>query len=183
MDWFRLRHTIGMYKTLSATKRAEYIKKHKIFSGVGNNCMFMFRKIPLYPDLIKIHNNVWIASNVLFLTHDVIHKMLNNKGGSNIYQERIGCIEIEDNVFIGANSTILYDVKICKNVIIGAGSLVNKDISKSGVYAGVPAKYICSVEDYENKLKSASQIEVKRGKRGLTEETINQCWERFYNSR
>ena len=49
--------------------------------------------------------------------------------------------DISNNVLIGSNTTIL-PVKICSKVIIGAGSVVTKNISKSGVYAGNPAKFI-----------------------------------------
>ena len=79
MDWYRIKHTIGMYLTLTATKRASYLRKNHIFRHMGNNCMTMFRKIPLYPKLISFGDNVWIASNVTFITHDVIHRMINNK--------------------------------------------------------------------------------------------------------
>lgn len=58
------------------------------------------------------------------------------------------CILIEDNVFVGANSTILAGVRIGSNCVIGAGSLVNKDLESGYVYAGVPAKQICSFEDF-----------------------------------
>lgn len=78
MDWYRLRHTIGMCLTMSAIKRAEYIKKHDIFYHMGDNCMTMFCKIPLYPKLISFGNNVRIASGVSFVTHDVIHSVINN---------------------------------------------------------------------------------------------------------
>ena len=49
--------------------------------------------------------------------------------------------EIGNNVNIGSNSTIL-PVKICDNVVIGAGSVVTKNINFEGVYAGNPAKKI-----------------------------------------
>jgi len=49
--------------------------------------------------------------------------------------------DIADSVSIGSNATIL-PVKICSNVVIGAGSVVTKDILESGVYAGNPAKKI-----------------------------------------
>ena len=48
---------------------------------------------------------------------------------------------ISNNVSIGSNATIL-PVKICENTVIGAGSVVTKDISKPGIYAGNPAKFI-----------------------------------------
>jgi acetyltransferase-like isoleucine patch superfamily enzyme len=48
---------------------------------------------------------------------------------------------IEDSVSIGSNATIL-PVNICSNVVIGAGSVVTKDIVESGIYAGNPAQKI-----------------------------------------
>ena len=141
--------------------------------------MVMFRKIPLYPKLISIGNNVWIASDVLLVPHDVIHRMLNNcvEGGG--FQEHLGCIDIKDNVFIGSNSTILPDVIIGPNAIVAAGTLVNKSI-RGGVYAGVPAKYICSFEEFVEKRKQYPQIEIeKNGKGMLSDKTVEACWERF----
>ena len=179
MDWYRLKHTIGMYMCSTAVKRAEYIKKHNIFYHMGDNCMTMFRKIPLYPKLISFGDNVWIASDVLFVTHDVIHRMLNNKNKNNEYQENIGCIDIKDNVFVGSNTTILPNVTIGPNTVIAAGSVVNKSIPGDGVYGGSPAKFICPLEDLENKRRSAQKIQILRGKGGLSEETIKDCWERF----
>ena len=178
MDWYRIRHTIGMYLCPTAIKRAAYLKKHDILYHIGNNCMTMFRKIPLYPKLISFGDNVWIASGVSFVTHDVIHRMLNNKSGGNEFQENIGCIDIRDNVFIGANVTILPNVLIGSDTIVAAGSVVNKSI-RGGVYAGVPAKYVCSLDEFIEKRKQYSQIEISRGTSGLSEETIGACWQRF----
>lgn len=71
--------------------------------------------------------------------------------GGGTVKEKIGCIEIGDNVFIGSNTTVLLNVKIGSNVIIGAGTLVNKDIPDNAVVAGVPARIIGSFEDFLNK--------------------------------
>ena len=46
-----------------------------------------------------------------------------------------------NNVLIGSNATIL-PVNICKGAVIGAGSVVTKDIKIKGIYAGNPAKLI-----------------------------------------
>lgn len=180
MDWHRIRHTIGMYLCSTAIKRASYLKKHDILYHIGENCMTMFRKIPLYPKLISMGNNVWIASDVLFVPHDVIHKMLNNKFGRDEFLENLGCIDIKDNVFIGSNSTILPNVTIGPDVVVAAGILVNKSI-RGGVYAGVPAKYLCSLEEFVEKRKQYPQIEITRGKGGLSEKTVAACWKRFNN--
>src|SRR5699024_7398052 len=124
----RVYHTARLHMLRSGVKRGEYLKKSNILGAVGENVMFMPRKVPLYPKLIKLHNNVRIASNVIFITHDGIHRMLNIKYKSNEFKEAIGCIEIEDNVFVGADTKILYDVKIGSNTIIASGSIVTKDI-------------------------------------------------------
>lgn len=51
------------------------------------------------------------------------------------------------DVFVGTNTTILADIHIGSNVIIGADSLVNKDLMGGYVYAGVPARRICSFDE------------------------------------
>ena len=141
--------------------------------------MTMFRKIPLYPKLISMGNNVWIASDVLFVPHDVIHRMLNNKLGTDEFQENLGCIDIKDNVFIGSNSTILPNVTIGSDTIIAAGSLVNHSIPGNGVYGGIPCKYICSLDEFIEKRKQHPQLDITRGKGGLSNETVAACWKRF----
>ena len=119
----RLFHSFILFLTPSARKRTEYIRKHRLFGSVGKNCLIQNSKLPLYSNLIFLHDNVRIASNVGFITHDVIHHVLNNKYPDEKFAERMGCIEVMDNVFIGAGTRIMYDTRIGSNVIIGAGSL------------------------------------------------------------
>lgn len=141
----------------NSKSRIRFIKKHHLYGAIGENCLIQKVKLPLYSNLIYIHDNVKIASNVGFVTHDVIHSMLNTKYGDKKFLERVGCIEIMDNVFIGSGTRILYNTRIGTNVIIGSGSLVNKDIPDNSVYAGVPAHYICSFDDYVEKAKFYSE--------------------------
>lgn len=62
-----------------------------------------------------------------------------------------------DNVFIGSGTRILYNTRIGHNVIIGANSLVNKDIPDNSVYAGIPARRICSFDEYVEKQRVYSE--------------------------
>jgi acetyltransferase-like isoleucine patch superfamily enzyme len=58
-------------------------------------------------------------------------------GNKNLWKSTL----VGNNVSIGSNATIL-PVKICDNVVIGAGAVVTKDITNSGTYVGNPAKKI-----------------------------------------
>ena len=117
--------------------RVEYLRKKHVFHHVGEDVYIQSRKIPLYANLISLHNNIRIASNVSFITHDVMHTVLGNTSNHpEEYQERIGCIEIFDNVFIGANVTILYGTKVGPNAIIAAGTVVTRDVPPGSVVGG-----------------------------------------------
>ena len=143
---------LHIYLMLNSDRRNKYIKKHHIFKEMGDNVFFQPRIIPSDANLIKLHNNIVITSNVTFVNHDITALMFRYMDKNPNYQERKGPISIGDNVFVGANSTILYDVNIGNNVIIGAGSLVNKDIPDGTVAAGVPCKVIGKFEDYKGKI-------------------------------
>ena len=158
MDLKRVWTQFRMFTLSSGVKRTAYLKKKGVFGAIGEKCMIQSRKVPLYPELIFIGDNVRIASNVSFITHDVSHNMLNNlpesKTGGYKFKEKKGKIVIGDNVFVGANSMILYDVSIGNNVIIGAGSIVTKNIPDGSVAVGVPCKVIGDFDDFVGKRKS-----------------------------
>jgi len=141
----------------SGVKRTAYLKKKNVFGSIGDHVMIQSRIIPLYPELIFLGNNVRIASNVTFVTHDVVHNMLNHLpeslGDGYTFKEKKGKIIVGDNVFIGANSTIMYDVTIGNNVVIGAGSIVTKDIPDNSVCVGVPCKVIGDFKTFVEKRK------------------------------
>lgn len=73
----RLWQTMRMWSMMSSVKRVDYLRRNRIFGAIGENVTIMDRKIPLYAKLIRIHNNVRLASNVTFATHDITHFMLN----------------------------------------------------------------------------------------------------------
>lgn len=175
--------TLKLFTIKSSMERAEYMKKHNIFHSMGERVMITSRRIPLYAKLISIGSNVWMASGVEFITHDVTHYMLNGMKDGNTYQEKTGCIEIGNNVFIGADAKILYDVKIGDNVIIAAGALVNKDVPSNCVVGGVPAKVISSFEDYLEKRKRFSvEHPADNARQAISLECEREMWEKFRQS-
>lgn len=97
--------------------------------------------------LITIGDDVTLAPRVHILAHDASTKKA-------LGYTRIGTVNIGNNVFIGASSTILPGVSIGNNVIIGACSVVSKDIPSNSVAVGNPAKVISTYEDYIEKKKA-----------------------------
>ena len=82
-----------------------------------------------------IGKNVAITAGARILTH-----YLDPAKKGRIF--RIGEVHIEDDVFIGVNTIICNSVTIGKGAVIGAGSVVTKDIPPYQVWAGNPAHYI-----------------------------------------
>lgn len=87
-------------------------------------------------ELVTIGINTFIGHGVMFV-NDVF-----KSGGPAGGDKRLwGHTHIGNNVSIGSNVTIL-PVKICDGAVVGAGSVVTKDISTKGIYAGNPARLI-----------------------------------------
>ena len=183
--------TIRLLTIRGSIKRAQYLKKCGVFAAFGDGCSYMPRKLPLYPNLIKIGNRVSIASNVGFLTHDAIHHVLNRCdyakkiGNVSRFNEKVGCIEIGDNVFIGSGTRLLYDVRIGTNVIIGTGSIVNKDVPSNSVVAGIPAKVVGTYEDFIHKRidQTSYPSNLSPSHEVVSPELSNYLWESFYKKR
>ena len=87
-------------------------------------------------ELVTIGNNCFISHGAMF-----INDLFENGGPAQGKKELWKSTHIGNNVSIGTNATIL-PIKICDNVVIGAGSVVTKDITESGVYVGNPARRI-----------------------------------------
>ncbi len=108
------------------------------------------------PYLISIGDNTTVSFDVAFVTHDAGTRVFRNLAapGSKEKQTVIyGPIKVGKNCFIGCRSTILPGVTIGDNSIIGAGSVVNRDIPANSVAAGVPCKVICTIDEYKEKHK------------------------------
>ncbi len=141
----------------------------KLGVTVGDRCILESFNFGTEPYLITIGNHVEITTNVTFITHDGATWVIRDNSR---YKDviRFGKIVIKDNVFIGHGTIILPNVEIGENVVIGAGSVVADAIPSNSVYAGIPAKYICTIEEYAEKcLKETpdwNKEEFKKDKKG-----------------
>lgn len=126
----------------------------KIGVNIGNNPHF-YGKIfwGTEPWLITLGDNVYITNQCKFINHD---------GGTLIFRDIIPDLEITkpivigNNVYIGEETVFLPGVKIGTNVVIGARSVVTRDIPCNSVAAGVPCKVIKSRDEYLEKIKKES---------------------------
>lgn len=148
---------IRMFMIRSGWKKAKYLKKHKIFMEIGENCYYNPNFLPAEPFLVKLHNNVVISAGVRLITHSAAHIVYNTEENTNHYLCRYGMIEIKNNVYIGANALINFGVTIGANSIIAAGAVVTKDVPSGSVVAGVPARIIGSYEETKRKAYNYSQ--------------------------
>lgn len=115
--------------------RAKILKKSGVFGAMGDNCWYEPHKLPSEPQLVFMGNNVNIAADVAILNHDIMAAMINRMDGMPKCNIRVGGVTIGNNVNIG------------DNVIIGAGSVVTRDIPSGSVAVGCPAKVIGKFED------------------------------------
>jgi len=104
---------------------------------VGRDVAFGLMAMPdvFFPELISIGDNSLVGYNTTILTHEFLTR-----------EWRTGPVEIGRDVMIGANCTILPGVRIGDGAVVGAHSLVNRDIPPGVVAAGVPARVLGEAE-------------------------------------
>jgi acetyltransferase-like isoleucine patch superfamily enzyme len=139
----RSRFEIGKYTPYTI---AEYFRS--LGAQVGDGCFIVPTNLGTEPYLVRIGNHVAIASEVTFATHD---------GAAWIFRDEVpdlqifGPIVIEDNCVIGTRATIFPNVRIGRNSVVGAGSVVISDVPPCSVVMGVPARSFGSLERYRQK--------------------------------
>jgi acetyltransferase-like isoleucine patch superfamily enzyme len=85
-------------------------------------------------DGIRIEDDVFIGPNATF-TNDLFPR-------SKRYPDKFAVTVVQKGASIGANATILPGVKIGKNAMVGAGSVVTKDIPPNAIVTGNPARIV-----------------------------------------
>jgi acetyltransferase-like isoleucine patch superfamily enzyme len=105
------------------------------------------------PWLITIGSNVHVTSGCAFITHD---------GGTLILRGEVPDLEwtapitVGNNVYLGMRTLVMPGVRIGNRVIIGAGSIVTRDIPDNSVAVGAPARVIKTVDEYLDAMKRKS---------------------------
>lgn len=157
----------NIFKKIKIGKKC-YIGKNVKISNTKNvilqNNVSIRPNVDIFCESIKIGNNVdigvrnriggnvIIGNNVLFGPNNYIASNTHNyenvdvaimfQGASNINKNNRGYLEIKDDSWIGTNCAIIGDIVIGKHCVIGANSVVTKDVPDYCVVAGNPAKII-----------------------------------------
>lgn len=114
---------------------------------IGNNCGMSSVAIVCHEKII-IGDNVMVGGNTVIYDTDFHTLDAKTRGtNSDLTLAKKKAIVLQNNVFIGAHTTILKGVTIGQNSIIGACSVISKDIPPNEIWGGNPAKFI-----KENKL-------------------------------
>lgn len=134
-------------KNVKKGKNVKIIQPVNIYGCTLGDDVFVGPFVEIQNDVIvgnntRIQSHSFICSNVsigefCFIGHGVMFtndKFTDKKLSKNFLSTNIG-----NKVYIGSNATIL-PISICDNVVIGAGSVVTKDVKEPGIYAGNPAK-------------------------------------------
>ncbi len=123
------------------------------------------------PFLVEIGDDVTLAEGVSFINHGgearVTKRIEKYKDGRNF-----GRIKIGDNTFIGKGSILMPGVSIGSNCIVGSLSIVSNSIPDNSIYAGIPAKFICTIEQYGDKLLANNvlyPLELEKDRKKLEE--------------
>lgn len=104
---------------------------------------------PSHCYLITIGDNCTICPNVRLIAHDASTKKY-------LGYTKLGKINIKKSCFIGDSVIVLPNVTIGPNSIVGAGSIVTKDVPPCSVAAGNPARVICTMGEYLERIKELS---------------------------
>jgi acetyltransferase-like isoleucine patch superfamily enzyme len=155
-----LRHgrAVGLWRRLAAPSGpqwAEYLRRHGGLHAMGERCSVQTNVVITDPAYTRLGRNVSLSGCTLF-GHDGVVNMLRNAYGGEL--DRVGRIDIRDNVFIGHQAIVMPGVTIGPDAVVAAGSVVTRDVPPGCVVGGVPAKVIARTRDLH-----ASLTEQTRG--------------------
>lgn len=124
--------------------------------SMGDGSFANFNFTVLDEGEVKIGKNVFIGPNVSILTpiHPLCYQdrnsFFNEKTGNVTNLERAGGVTIGDNCWLGGNVTVCPNVHIGEGCVIGAGSVVTRDIPKNSLAVGVPCRVIREITEADS---------------------------------
>lgn len=148
---------VGLYRRLCRPMGAEwadYLRIHGGLHAMGQDCVINMNVTITDPAYVRLGNNVHLSGCTLF-GHDGSVNMVNQALGLNL--DNVGKIDIRDNVFVGHQAIVLPGVTIGPNAIVAANSVVTRDVPPGTIVGGAPAKPICTLEEWVERIRQANE--------------------------
>ncbi len=151
-----MRRLAALLRALRVKLAGEY-RRSKIFRAqgarIGEGCRLLVDTLGSEPYLVEIGDETLVTAGVRFVTHDGATWVFRDQvSGVNRY----GPIRIGSRCFIGTNAILLPGTTIGDRSVVGAGAVVKGTIPPGVVVAGVPAKVICTVDEFRTKAVAES---------------------------
>lgn len=130
---------------------------------VGDGTKFLRGALPNFgsePFLVEIGRDCIFSGRVQFFTHDGAISILRNSTGCEV--SKYGRCRIGNHCYIGAYVTFMPGVTVGDGSIIGACSVVTKAVPPGEVWAGHPARFLMTVDEYRKKVLALSQSPEQR---------------------
>jgi acetyltransferase-like isoleucine patch superfamily enzyme len=106
------------------------------------------------PWLIEIGARVSVAAGAVFVTHDGASRVFRERiPGGSAFGNAFAPIRVLDDSMIGLRAVLLPGVTVGPRSIVGAGSVVTRDVPPDTVVGGSPARILCTVEQYERRYR------------------------------
>jgi len=102
----------------------------------------------LYPELVTIEDDVGISRGAVILAHFQTTAFLRERIGG----DRLAPVVLKRGCILGVNTVVLPGVTVGEGSIVGAGSVVTKDVPPYTIVAGNPAKVIKTIDEYAEDL-------------------------------
>ncbi|MDB0542251.1 acyltransferase [Ralstonia solanacearum] len=152
--WLAVRHNIGTgwWRRLApptGAHWARYLQRHGRLYAMGTGCVIQSNVVFTDPAYVRLGNNVHLTGCTLF-GHDGVVNMLEDAYGGLL--DKVGGIDIRDNVFVGHQAIIMPGVRIGPDAVVAAGALVTADVPPGTIVGGIPARPIGTVAHLRDRL-------------------------------